>query len=87
MNDNSKEFFICDCNSLEHQFVLSYDSEEKEMYMTPYLSSYLPFWKRVVLGIKYIFGYHSKYGHWDCIILNSKEIKRLHVLLGCIVDK
>jgi hypothetical protein len=84
---NNKEFFLCDCNSAEHQFILSYDSQEKEMYITPYLSSYLSFWKRVVLSIKYIFGYRSKYGHWDCIILNIKETKRLYLLLDSIVDK
>ena len=84
---NNKEFFLCHCNSPEHQFILSYDSEEKEIYITPYLSSYLSFWKRIILAIKYIFGYRSKYGHWDCIILNTKEIKRLYLLLDSIVDK
>ena len=84
---NNKEFFLCHCNSPEHQFILSYDCEEKEIYITPYLSSYLSFWKRIILAIKYIFGYRSKYGHWDCIILNTKEIKRLYLLLDSIVDK
>jgi hypothetical protein len=35
------------------------------------------FFKRLLYGIKYIFGYKCKYGHWDEIILNDTHSETL----------
>jgi len=36
-----------------------------------------PFWKRVVIGIKYIFGYRSKYGEFIISKDNYKQFKEI----------
>jgi hypothetical protein len=73
-----RKIFICECHSLEHQVVFWWDQEDKQLYCEPHLSQSLNFWQRLVLGVKYIFGYRSRYGHWDeCLFTteNSRQLK------------
>ena len=69
------EIFICECNSPEHQFMI--EADEDKVYLTPHLSPYLNFFQRCVLGIKYIFGYKSRYGAFDSVVLSRSRIKKL----------
>ena len=69
------EIFICECNSPEHQFLITF--EDSYFVITPYLSPYLNFFKRLILGIKYIFGYKSSYGAFDSIMLSKKRAEQL----------
>lgn len=86
------EYFECICNSDEHRLVFNLfdwnvDNNGKivEKYITEdnvelYLSVFLSndgFWNRLWKGIKYIFGYKSKYGHFGNWNLNPKDIDRL----------
>lgn len=73
--------FICDCCDIEHQMVISHDSQDKEIYISIHLADYKNFFQRLWIGIKYIFGKKSKYGKWDEIILNKDEIIRLKEVL------
>lgn len=71
------ELFLCECNSPEHQFIVSYwDEDEGEVYIAIHLNK-KPFWKRLKYAIKYIFGYQCKYGAFDEIILNLDDAERL----------
>lgn len=69
-----KEKYInCSCSSLEHICRLTYYSDEPDfLYFTVHLNN-LSFWKRLILGIKYIFGYQSKYGCVEEIMLKTDE--------------
>lgn len=70
------EWIICECSSLEHFMQISYEPDFDEyVYVTIHLSE-LPFWKRLIFGIKYIFGYKSKYGNFEEIILGKKKLKK-----------
>lgn len=73
-----RELFICSCENTEHQIVFSYfeDDDIHNVYATTYLSK-KSFWKRLKYGIKYIFGYQSKYGAFDEFIFNSNDAERL----------
>lgn len=75
--------FICDCSDIEHQMIVSSDPEEteKEIYIAIHLSDYINIFQRLWIGVKYIFGKKSKYGNWDVLILNQKEIIRLKEIL------
>jgi len=73
-----RQVLICECNSLEHQIIFWYDKDEKELYCEPHLSSYNNFFKRLILGIKYIFGYKSKFGNWDETIFKPEELNKLY---------
>jgi hypothetical protein len=53
------------------------DADEDKVYLTPYLSPYLGFFRRCVLAVKYIFGYRSKYGAFDSVVLSRSRVKEL----------
>jgi hypothetical protein len=81
------EFFECSCGSDEHtlRFVLNLD--EKEIYTSVFLNDYRNIFKRVWTALKYICGYKSRYGHWDCFNLRPEDADRLRALLDKIAPE
>lgn len=75
--ENRREILVCECSSVEHQIVFNYDEENERVYCSIHLVE-LPFWKRLKNGIKYIFGYQCKYGHFEEFILAKWHIKQLN---------
>lgn len=67
---------ICDCSSAEHQIIFHYDEEEKLVYCSIHLSSH-NFFKRLKLGLRYIFGYKCRFGHWEEFILKTEHSNKL----------
>ena len=77
MSEIIEKFLSCECHSDEHTLRFAYD-EDGDLYTSVYLNQYRGFWKRVLVAIKYVFGYKSRYGDWDCFVANSPEkIKEL----------
>lgn len=68
---------FCECQSPEHQIIFFYDKEDDVIYMETHLSNSKSIWKRIISGIKYIFGYKSKFGNFDSLVLGFKQIKEL----------
>jgi hypothetical protein len=75
-----KQHFDCDCGSDEHTFNFVFDKEEGELYLNVYLNQYHNVFKRIWVAIKYVFGYTSKWGHWDTTILDRASTERLRDL-------
>ena len=79
-----KHYFECDCGTDEHIFcVTSEDLEDDfppQLYFHIQMSQYRNVFKRIFEGIKYIFGYKSKYGHWDTINISEDDLNRLIIL-------
>jgi hypothetical protein len=67
---------ICDCSSLEHQIVFRYEVDDNMVFANIHLVK-KSFFKRIVLGVKYIFGYSCKYGHFEEFILKREHAWRL----------
>lgn len=69
---------ICSCYSHEHELrFMHYDDDI-------YISTFLPaqaWYNRLWLGIKYIFGYKSSYGHFDETIMSRETAQELHSYL------
>ena len=81
---NKNVMIPCECHTPEHTFYLSlhypYKEDDAELFVTYFLDSDIGFWKRVITGIKYIFGYKCIYGHFGSTIISKKyaiEIKGL----------
>ena len=74
--DMEQEFFICQCNSPEHQLIFNYFKDDKFGDVTIHL---VPdtFWRRIKNAIKYIFGYRSKYGDFDEFIFKKEDANKL----------
>ena len=73
---DNEEILICACHSTEHQIVIQKDDDEKVLYCSIHLSP-LPWYKRIVNGVKYIFGYRSCYGDFDEFLFDKKHINKL----------
>lgn len=76
--DMEQEFFICRCNSPEHQLIFTYFSDEVngDVYVSVHLKPD-SFWKRIRNAIKYVFGYRSKYGDFDEFIFKKEDANKL----------
>lgn len=76
--DMEQEFFICRCNSSEHQLIFTYFSDEVDgdVYVSVHLKPD-SFWKRIRNAIKYVFGYRSKYGDFDEFIFKKEDANKL----------
>ena len=76
-----RQYFECDCHSDEHTLSFSWDDEENLLYTSVYLNQYRSFLRRIWVAVKYVFGYKSRYGDWDCFLLRREDAKRLEALL------
>ena len=77
-----REIFICDCYSLEHQVIFWYDDEDSSLYCQPHLTTHRNFFKRLWRGLKYAFGYKSRFGDWDSVIFKDEDLNRLRNYLN-----
>jgi hypothetical protein len=80
---DGSHYFECACFSDEHtlKFTLDKDEEDPEIYTTVFLRHWNPWYRRVWIAIKYVFGYKCKYGHFDCFIMQPDDAKRLKGIL------
>jgi hypothetical protein len=78
----------CARGAADHQILVRFDSgfdgnEEgdtrtyKEVYLQPYLITHKNFFSRLWWGLRYAFGYRSRLGSWDDIIITHHNIQTL----------
>lgn len=77
MNKYTPSVLVCECGSLEHQLGFWYDKEDDLLYVYPKLHTYNGFFKRLWIGIKYAFGYKSRFGEFDEILLDKDVREKL----------
>jgi hypothetical protein len=78
------ELFRCRCYSPEHSLQFSLHKFEYKnssvwepaLFIHVFLGHADPWWKRVWLGIKYIFGYRCKYGYFDETTIQHEDAER-----------
>jgi len=90
MPDDTEERAIiagCDCGTPEHYVHLAYwnDEEWPELFFQFRLKGG-GFFYRVWRAIQYVFGYHSRYGEWDEIVLTPKDARVVAEFLLGYVD-
>ncbi|MFA5166641.1 MAG: hypothetical protein WC449_05150 [Candidatus Paceibacterota bacterium] len=84
MNNNFKqEILVCSCNGLEHiiRFSNYFECGDPEEVVVDFHLAKKPFLQRVVYAVKYVFGYQSKYGAFDEILLDVESVSRLQEFL------
>jgi len=84
MSKNTHDILVCDCSSVEHQIVISYNLEDGTAYCSIHLSS-VGFFRRVLNAFKYVFGYKCKYGHFEEFVLSKEHSKKISEL-GSFLD-
>ena len=79
--------FICACHSLEHQYTFWYDDEDNNVYFQPHLyDGTFPWYKRFIRRIAYVFGYKTRFGAWDEVIINNDDIPKIKQFLSKIEE-
>lgn len=71
--------FTCDCGSFDHQLGVYASSESLHFIIR--LRTHRNIFKRIISGVKYIFGYKSRYGDFDEFILSDSHKKELALRL------
>lgn len=67
---------ICECHSPNHIVQFSHMDDmdgEQICWIQVQLHQYRSFWERLVVAIKYLFGYQCPYGHWDCTSIDMSQ--------------
>lgn len=80
----NRKILICECHSLEHQYSFWFDEEENLLYCEPHLTTNRNFFGRLIYGIKYIFGYKSRFGSWDEFLFKHNDVDKLIEILNKI---
>jgi hypothetical protein len=76
-----REIIICQCHSCEHQLLISKDEYDvngyREVIIEPHLTTSHKFFRRLLVGFKYAFGYKCKYGSWDSMVITTENYQPL----------
>lgn len=80
------KYIECECKDASHvlRFVYDFETDDSyppELYAEVHLRHYRPFWKRILNAIRYVAGFKSRYGDFDCTLIGKDEATRLQNLL------
>ena len=77
MKFDNEILLLCDCESAEHQLIVSWDNNDNEVYVRVHLPNYKGFWKRLWHGLRYAFGYKCRFGAFEEVILRKEDADAL----------
>ena len=77
--EDKHHYVRCECTSAEHTLVFRVWNDE--IFVETHLSKYLPWYKRVVLAVKYVFGYQCKYGAFAEFIWKKPQAQLVRSML------
>jgi len=73
--------FECTCMTFDHNVRFEVDNEIGTISISVPLNHWLPWWKRLLLAIKYVFGKTERYGHYDTVQLNPNDYEKIKTIL------
>ena len=81
-NQQVTELFRCACGSTEHQMVFDHwcDDRDNELFISIHLAK-LPWYKRIWVAVRYIFGGQSRYGAFEEIVMMPEQVSQLIKIL------
>ena len=74
-------YFDCTCASPEHVFRFMRDPDDGTVCLEVHLVQWRSFFKRAWVALKYVFGYRSRFGHWDITELHPHDARRMIQLM------
>lgn len=85
MNGMKYTYIECTCSDFAHLFRVVYDPEETDMdnraWMEVQLNQWRPWYKRVWIGIRYMFGAQSRFGAYDTTSLEREQAEKFIAIL------
>ena len=86
-SDEKEIILVCDCGLPEHQIHIYSYKDPEFIALCPALVTSNGFFRRLVEGLKYAFGYKSKYGQFDEILLRRDDtVELIEYLKGFLND-
>ena len=86
-SNTKKEMFLCECFSPAHHMMVFYNEEWDDVFVNIKLNK-KPFWKRFLLGIKYIFGLDiTNMNMYEEFIFNYDDISKFEVILNHLKER
>jgi hypothetical protein len=76
-----KEIFVCSCGSFEHQMYFWTDNDIP-LYTEVHLVTHRNFFIRLWRGLRYAFGYRSRFGEWDEFLFGTEDMLKLKEFLN-----
>lgn len=83
-----KEFVLCSCNHADHLLIINYNEEKDyadcsiEIHLSP-----LPFFQRLIRAFKYVFGYRSRYGDYEEMVIDRERALKIKNFLDNAIGK
>lgn len=77
---------LCECSSTEHQVIFHHD-DDGDLFMSVHLQQSKGLWYRIKAAVKYIFGYRSRYGHWDALTIGPESIPEFEEIVKTLKIK
>ena len=71
---------LCSCMCPEHNIIYIKDPDDSEVWLHFMLTKQV-WYKRIWLGIKYIFGYQSRYGMYGEMLITEANVDRLEDII------
>ena len=72
-----KHYIECACGDVEHILRVVEDPDDSVMYVETCLSDHHSFLQRLWIAIKHVFGHKSKYGMFECTLLDPEQQEEL----------
>ena len=73
----------CSCFAPEHSIQVSFDWECQTVYFHYFIENQ-KWYKRIWIGIKYIFGFKSQYGHFGEIVVGYNNTPVFEEIIKCL---
>lgn len=73
-------YLECECGNFSHTFRLTHDYIDNSICLEVNLNHYLPWYKRVVAAVRYIFKMNRSHEHYDVTLLTSQSMEDLAYL-------
>ena len=90
--DNKRGVILCSCSDSEHQIIYSTFEDgfngklHREVFLHIFLTDTV-WYKRIWKGLKYIFGYKCRYGHFTEIVVDETNIKGFEEIVDYVKFK
>ncbi len=80
MQDFERTHIDCVCDDPNHLVTFVYDPENGEVSVNTFVNDYHPWYKRIWLGIKYMFGADKL--DYDCSLVKTSDYDKLINILN-----
>jgi hypothetical protein len=84
INEDMHAIFVCDCFSPEHMVKVDlyvWPDADPDFCMSVTADLHLPWYRRILAAIKYIFGYPSL--SWHDVLLKPADVVKLENIIAC----